>query len=209
VHPAVRGRERELRALADAVRRLADLTVTTDAPAEETAAVAADLSVLADRLARYLPETPVPRYVGTDAGPVVLQERMPYDFVQGPYNPLALPVEITTEPPRALGRARFTTPYEGPPGCVHGAVIAGVFDIVMSVANQLADAAGPTLELSVRYRRPTLLLREALFEAWVVETDGRRTTTEGRIVQDDRITVEATGRFAVLDRDAINRLRDA
>jgi hypothetical protein len=33
----------------------------------------------------------------------------------GLYNPLALPIEMEWQPPRAIGRATFDTPYEGRP----------------------------------------------------------------------------------------------
>jgi acyl-coenzyme A thioesterase PaaI-like protein len=92
-------------------------------------------------------------------------------------------------------------PYEGPPGCVHGAVIAATFDIVLTAANMLAKAPGLTVSLSTRYRRPTRLHVESRFEAWVERVDDRRTYTHGRIVQGDMVTVESEGIFARLQAD--------
>ena len=133
---------------------------------------------------------------------------MIYDVVHGIYNPLALPVEISNDPPRSLGHATFTTPYEGPPGCVHGAVIAGVFDMVLSGACGLVDAGGPTVRLAMTYRRPTLLGVETTFEGWVEQADDRRTHTVGRALQHGEVTVEAEGVFARLSREQIERLRE-
>jgi acyl-coenzyme A thioesterase PaaI-like protein len=206
LHPSVRGRERELGALAVAVRRLVSLTVTSAAPAEATAAAASAVDAVSDGLEPFVPD-PVPYLYVTeapaDAGP---DDIAPFDVVHGEYNPLALPVEITLDPPRAIGRARFTKPYEGPPGCVHGAVLCAVFDMVFTAANRLAHAAGPTVELRVRYRRPTRLGTEAIFEGWVRERQGRLTIAEGRAVQDGEVTLEATGQFLRLPRERVMRL---
>jgi acyl-coenzyme A thioesterase PaaI-like protein len=203
-HPTVRGRAAELGRLTAAVRRLITVSVTSAAPAAETAAAAAQLESVGDQLQRFVPDE-LPYLYVTDAegAPEVLA---PFDVVTGPYNPLALPVEIELDPPRALGHARFTKPYEGPPGCVHGAVLCGVFDMVFTEANRLAQAAGPTVELSVRYRRPTRLDTDTIFEAWVSERHGRITTTVGRTLQNGEVTVEATGRFVRLSRERVMQL---
>ncbi len=113
---------------------------------------------------------------------------------------------MEVEAPKALGHARFTKPYEGPPGCVHGAVLCAVFDMVFTAANRLADAAGPTVELTVRYRRPTRLDVDTTFEGWVSDRAGRITSTEGRALQGGVVTVEASGRFVRLSRERVMRL---
>jgi acyl-coenzyme A thioesterase PaaI-like protein len=198
-HPAVRGREDELGALADAVRRLVALTVTNTAPAAETAALAAELDDIADRLAHHVPDPVPPRHAPVSPGVLSMLEGTPYDPVMGRWHPFALPLElgeVTSDPPRARATACFTTPYEGPPGCVHGAVLAGAFDMVLTAANRaVPDAAGPTIELSVQFRKPTRLGVETVFEAWIAERKGRITTTAGRATQDGVVTVEAIGTF--------------
>jgi acyl-coenzyme A thioesterase PaaI-like protein len=210
-HPAVDGRPAELRALADAIRDLIDATVTTDAPASVTAGVARRVDELTTVLRAYTPETPYPRFVLTPddgAEETPLADRMPFDAVIGAYNPIALPVDVTVVDGKAIGRARFTTPFEGPPGCVQGGVIAATFDIVLSAANRAAQAAGPTVSLTMRYRRPTLLHRDLTVECEVASTDGRRTRSVGRIVQDGEVTVEAEGVFAVIDPKTITAFLD-
>jgi acyl-coenzyme A thioesterase PaaI-like protein len=209
-HPAVDGRAAELRALADAIRDLIDATVTTDAPASVTADVARRVDELTAALREHTPSTPYPRFVFTpdDVEETPLADRMPFDAVVGAYNPIALPVDVTVVDGKAIGRACFTTPFEGPPGCVQGGVIAAAFDIVLSAANRAAQAAGPTVSLTMRYRRPTLLHRDLTVECEVVSTDGRRTRSVGRIVQDDQVTVEAEGVFAVIDPKTIASFRE-
>jgi len=216
-HPGIAGRERPMGELADSVRRLVDLVVTNTAPADVLDKVVSQLHSTADVLAAHVPEQPIPRFVDVPAGlrpeaaSASMGGAMPYDPVVGRYNPIALPVTISFEPPLAIGTACFTTPYEGGPGWVHGAAIAATFDIVLTAANHLSGAAGPTVWLTIRFRRPTLVEVEARFEAEVVASDGRRVTSKGRLVQDGIVCVEAEGEFAVLDtrriRTAAERTR--
>jgi acyl-coenzyme A thioesterase PaaI-like protein len=210
LHPALDGREPQLESLAAEVRRLVALTVTTAAPPELLAEVTAELGLQAARLEAELPQESFPRFVGRDPrapaeGPDI-EKAMPFDVVVGRYNPLALPVKLEIDPPRAIGRGVFTTPYEGAPGCVHGASIAGAFDIVLTAANMLEGAAGPTVRLALRFRRPTLLNQEAYFEGWVRERTERRVHTSGRLVQNGQVAVEAEGEFASLDMGQIASL---
>jgi acyl-coenzyme A thioesterase PaaI-like protein len=209
-HPAVAGREDELGALADAVRRLVALTVTNTAPPAETAALARELDDIADRLSQHVPDPVPPRHAPTIPDHLTMLEGTPYDPVMGRWHPFALPLELgvlTADPPRATATATFTTPYEGPPGCVHGAVLAGAFDMVLTAANRVVpDAAGPTIELSVQFRKPTRLRVETVFEAWIAERKGRITTTAGRATQDGVVTVEAIGTFIHLPYERVRAM---
>jgi hypothetical protein len=209
-HPGLRGRTAEARALADQLRRLVRLSVSTAPSAEQTAQLTAQLAAVADRLEEHLPEVPLPRFLGPpdkgDVAEVPLGGAMPFDLVVGPFNPLALPVRLAFEPPKALGHAVFDVAYEGAPGCVHGGALAATFDIVFTAANALVGSTGPTVRLSLRYRRPTLLGEETVFEGWVTEVRERRVFSLGRIVQGGIVTVEAEGEFAVLDHDGVHRM---
>jgi acyl-coenzyme A thioesterase PaaI-like protein len=209
-HAALKDRGSELAVLVDAVRRLIVASVSTTAAGHVLEESAAGLAAIADLLEADIPAKPFPRFVGRDPtvpaqGPEI-ERAMPFDPVVGRYNPVALPVKIEIDPPRALGRATFTIPYEGAPGCVHGSAIASAFDIVLTAANMLAGAAGPTVSLSLRFRRPTLIGTEAVFEAWVRSRTARRVQTEGRLLQDGIVTVQAEGEFAALDMERIATL---
>ncbi len=102
---------------------------------------------MADELETHLPEVPLPRFMAPDDdGPpkeVPLGGAMPYDVVVGRFNPLALPVVLDFEPPKALGRAVFDVGYEGAPGCVHGAILAAAFDIILTAANAIEGTPAP------------------------------------------------------------------
>jgi hypothetical protein len=198
--------------LTDAVRRLIAGSVTSLAPPDLLADVARRARSLADELEQFVPEEgpePVARFAEEGVGPQGPQgmgAAMPFDVVIGSCNPLAPPIVIDFDPPKALGRAELGAPYEGAPGCVHGAVIAGAFDIVLTAANILTDGAGPTVNLSINYRKPTLIGQEALFEAWVVSQDARRTHSRGHLIQNGVVCVEAVGEFARMQRPSISAM---
>jgi hypothetical protein len=196
--------------MAEQLRRLIRLSVSTAPPPGETAALTAQLAAVADRLEDFVPEVPYPRFVAPppsdEPSEHAMGGSMPFDVIVGPFNPVALPVRLAFEPPRALGYATFGVAYEGAPGCVHGAALAATFDIVLTGANSLVGATGPTVRLAIRYRRPTLINEEAVFEGWVTEVTERRVFSLGRIVQGGIVTVEAEGEFAILDHEGVGKM---
>jgi hypothetical protein len=196
----------EREALADAVRRLMGVTVTSLASPELLTDATATLSSVADRLESHAPAkegVAADRYAvdrPSDNGePLDMAGVMPFDVIIGRCNPVALPLTLEFEPPKAIGHATFTAPYEGAPGCVHGAVLAGAFDLVLTAANVIAGAAGPTVTLSVRYLHPTVIERPARFEGWVTSIEGRRIHSRGQLIQAGVVTVEAVGEFVTMD----------
>jgi acyl-coenzyme A thioesterase PaaI-like protein len=208
-HPALVGRNAEMGELAGAVRRVLAATVTNRAPADLVGEAARRVAAIAADLEGYVPDPPPPvthMAPGPDAGMAGLAERMPFDVVIGRCSPLALPLSLEFDPPFARARGTFTSPYEGPPGCIHGGVIAASFDIALSAAAVIAGAAGPTVSLGLRYRRPTLLREEVVFEAEVERREGARTHTVGRLLQRGEVTVEAQAVFAAIDRDRTRAL---
>ena len=96
------------------------MSVSTAPPAAETARLTARLAALADELETHLPADPLPRFIPPDEdGPpkdVPLGGAMPYDVVVGPFNPVALPVVLDFEPPKALGRGGLRRHLRGGTG---------------------------------------------------------------------------------------------
>jgi len=193
------------RELGRAVRSLNAATVAAVAPPEVLADLAGRVDALAAELAALIPDTgdrPVARYnddpdLPKDAS--ALADRMPYDMIVGAANPVSPPMTIEVDGEKAVCHATFPAPFQGAPGCVHGAALAAAFDIVLTAANMIAGAAGPTVSLTITYKKPTLITRPVVFEGWVTRTEERRTYSQGRVVQDGVVTVEAEGVFAVVD----------
>jgi len=69
-----------------------------------------------------------------------------------------------------LGWVELDRLREGPPGCAHGGVVAGLFDEVMGAGQRLSGwPGGMTAKMTVKYRQPTPLGTGLLFRAWVGE----------------------------------------
>jgi acyl-coenzyme A thioesterase PaaI-like protein len=193
----------ELERLVDGTRQLIDATVVAEAPAAVLATAAADLERILATLRPYMPETRSPRFPEAAATP---EELMPFDPVMGRMSPLAPPITFTWEDPKAIGRVRYGSAYEGPPGCVHGGIIAGAFDQVFNVANLMRGVAGPTARLAMRYRRPTPLHADLRFEGWQERVEGKRVHAAGRLLAGDDVTVEAEGVFVQVPIERIMQM---
>ncbi len=194
--------------LAASIRRLIEVTIGVRAPGEVLDAAADRIDGIAAGLRPHVPDPLPTRYPSAGDATEKPADFFPYDFVLGARNPLAPPVEVEWHDPLAVGRVRLGSAYEGPPGCVHGAVIAAVFDQIFNVANLMSGTAGPTARLELRYRRPTPLFEEIRFEGWVDRVEDRKMYTAGRLLAGDEVTVEASGLFILVPLEKILRMRE-
>lgn len=64
--------------------------------------------------------------------------------------------------------------YQGPPGCVHGGIVALLFDEMLGLANAAAGSVGMTADLRVSYKSPTPLFAPLRFEARQTRVEGRK-----------------------------------
>jgi len=190
-----------LRDAADGVRMLIERLVTADASPDALRAVAEHVRQAVAALAPF-PAGPRRRSVAV-TGTQDPAAMMPFDCMVGPLSPLAPPLAVRWEPPHAVADIAFTAPYEGPPGCVHGGVIAAAFDQVFNVANLMHGTPGPTASLRLRYRRPTPLGAALRFEGWRERVEDRRVHVRGRLLAGDQVTVEAEGTFALVPVERI------
>ena len=126
------------------------------------------------------------------------QEFFPTSPVIGFANPVAPPVVVEAVDGELRGTAFFDYQYEGPPTCVHGGVIAMVFDEMLGAANIMAGSPGMTGTLTIRYRRPTPLRTPLRLEARFMGREGRKIRTYGAIFHEQTLTAEAEGIFVEL-----------
>ncbi|HEV3366723.1 MAG TPA: hypothetical protein VG054_04615, partial [Acidimicrobiales bacterium] len=97
--------------LAAAVRRLMVASVSAAAPPELLADAANRVAALADELSRHVPASgpePTARYADQSVPPSeadTLAAAMPFDMVIGSCNPVALPLTVEFDPPKAIGHA--------------------------------------------------------------------------------------------------------
>ena len=160
----------------------------------------AELVATAGRLVASIDDQP--RISGTPATAAppasLLFERSP---VTGRGNAAAPPLTVDLDGERTIATVTYSETYEGPPGGVHGGVVAATFDEVLGIAQISSGVAGFTGTLNVRFRRITPIHRPIRYEAWVEGREGRkltvraRSTVDGDGDGDDGVLAEASGLF--------------
>ncbi len=183
--------------LADELRRIINRLAVVRPSAEELDRAADVATSFADRL----DELRLQRrsWEVSEAG---LQPRdfIAYSPISGRSNPMAPPVQLHVVPGaddaagkhRIEGEVTFGAAYEGPPGHVHGGLLAAMFDELLGFA-QLSP--GFTARLTINYRKPTPLETPLRLAAWVEHIDGRKRTVLGECHAGDVLVAEAEGLF--------------
>ncbi|TFV85969.1 PaaI family thioesterase [Blastococcus sp. CT_GayMR16] len=183
--------------LGAALRELVDAAVRTEVPIPELAEAALLAREVTGRLRRQSREL---HEIASVDDPEI-GERW-YSPVYGPGNPVAPPMVATDTPDgRATGRVTLGKAHEGPPGLVHGGVVATLLDHVLARAIRAAGRGGLTATITVTYRRPVRLGVPLLATAEMGTTEGRRTTATARLVAEDdpgTTLAEAEGLFVAL-----------
>jgi len=200
------GKWKQKRRLADAMRRVIERLMPSDAPEDELRRAAEALERYADNLKAH----PRLRYShgfaeSANAGDVgAFFDQSP---LIGLANPLAPPIAIEKTGPRsATGTVTFGSAYEGPPGHVHGGFVAAAFDEVLGFVQSLSGRPGMTGTLTVRYRKPTPLHTELRFEAAYTGSERRKLFTEGRVFAGETLCAEAEGVFVSYGRERFEHL---
>jgi hypothetical protein len=181
-------------------RRVAGLILSLDADDPAVAKLIGDLREAERALAGRTPADAAPR-LGADA----TAEQRPYvDHSRdiGSYNPCFPEYEIAVEGRRATGSVTFPLAFEGPPGIVHGGLLATFFDCVVQHHNCDVGVAGKTTSLLLEYRRPTPLEVRLSFEI-DREANERRITSRARLFLGDDTLCTATMEAVAGDRSRL------
>ena len=181
--------------IADAVRQLIDAVMTNEGDdAQLLLDVAAEVDALTARLGAGRDDGPgyAPRSHG---------DYLPRSPVVGEASPLAPRIDWELSDDALDGksgieaRGVFGAPYEGPPGHVHGGMIALAFDEILGIANIAGEHPGMTGRLTIHYRKPTPLFHELHFKAAVDRVEGRRIMSRAELWDGAVLTAEAEGVF--------------
>jgi hypothetical protein len=196
------------RRLAAAVRELAALTATSDAPE----AVLRELAGAAEGMVASLGAHPSRTFRDAFATCKTEEDFLPFadrSLMTGLSNPFAPPMTLSMQGDRAVGCVKFGVTYEGIPGHVHGGMVAAVLDETLGYLAVNHDIGGLTAMLTVRYRAPTPLETELTIDANVVRTDGRKAFVEARILAGEAVTAEAEAVFIAVDRNRMLAVIDS
>ena len=183
------------RRLAQALRKLTNILVTSTPPIEDMNKIAERLELQARQFARE------PRIYGQLAflrdGNHGKRGEVNHELnaLGGWSNPLAPGLNMWFEDKRVLGTVNCGWAYEGPPGHIHGGFVAAIFDQFMGMAQMLGKQPGMTGTLSVRYLRPTPLNVDLSLEAWLERVEGRKTIIAAAMRNGDTVTATCEALF--------------
>lgn len=133
----------------------------------------------------------------------------PYSPIIGRLNPASPPAEFWAEGIEVHGRMNLSAIYAGPPGLVHGGIIAMVFDELLGVVNVVNGRGGYTGTLNVKYHRPTPLMEEIALRAWPSGGEGRKLYASGEMLYDGTVTATAEGVFIRANRQLVDDLKNS
>ena len=193
--------------LAQATRRVLQHSATSLA---EDATIAEAAALIA-KAAEILERGPHGRtYHGTAEGALggAPHGFISYSPVTGPLNALASMVVLDSSDHEITATVTYGSAYEGPPGCLHGGLIAAIFDEVLGFAQALSGAPGMTGRLEVTYRSPTPLHQPLRVTGRFEGIQGRKIMTSGEIHAGDRLCAEAVGTFISVRAEKFAQLNE-
>jgi acyl-coenzyme A thioesterase PaaI-like protein len=178
--------------LTAAVRRLSRIAAASDTGDEALEEIASRLEEVTDRLERDAEASryPLGERLGGPAGMFVSHP------VIGALNPCAPPLAVVPDGTRLTGTATYGTPFEGPPGCVHGGHIAAGFDSMVVMTAGINGLAGFTRSLTIRYRRPAPLSVALVYQGQIESARDRSTIVRVVLRHNDLVCAECTGDVA-------------
>ncbi len=183
------------RRLAQALRELTDVLVTSTPSIAEMEEIAERLELQARQFAKE------PRLFGQMAfqadGNHGKRGEVNHELnaLGGWSNPLAPGLNMWFDGERARGTVNCGWAYEGPPQHIHGGYVAAIFDQFMGMAQILGKQPGMTGRLTVRYHSPTPLNTDLDLEAWVEKVEGRKTIVCAEMRKGDDVTASCEALF--------------
>jgi len=132
--------------------------------------------------------------------------QIPDCVVSGAANPMGFGVDVRREGDQAVSEVALGPAFEGPPGRVHGGVVAAIFDDLM--VHQLSIIGEPafTGRIEVTYRAPTPLGIPLEFRARLERREGRKLYMAATACRsdDDVLVAESTATFIVIPLDGFS-----
>jgi hypothetical protein len=174
---------------AQAIRELVDAGIRTTVPDEEIRRAHREIEAITERLRTSQLPGPYGVRFRTDG-----RGRAWGNAVVGLRNAVAPPLTITPDDRGVRSDFHLGAAYEGPPGSVHGGVLALVLDQMLGEAAGAGGKPGMTATLTLTYRQRTPL-GDLHTSAWIEKVDGIKTWARGEIVGPEGLTVEAEGLF--------------
>lgn len=131
---------------------------------------------------------------------------LPERPVGGPINPAAVPTVVGWDGESRISAEVVIDPqFSGGEGRVHGGVIAGLFDDILSHVVTVLGRPAVTGRLSIAYRAPTPIGVPITIEGRVSRRDERAIVVEGEARHGDTVTATAELTMVLVDRERFAR----
>ncbi len=123
----------------------------------------------------------------------------PYSPLVGLLNPISPPVTMTRVATdnyfEIHGEVTFSAAFNGPPDCVHGGVIAALFDELLGSTCVVNGIGGYTGTLTIVYRTPTPLGTPLHMRGFYDRSERRKVFAKGTLHAGDTLCAQAEGIF--------------
>jgi acyl-coenzyme A thioesterase PaaI-like protein len=139
-----------------------------------------------------------------DSNPAI-DQRASHCFGCGPSNPQGLHLVFTTdtsnpEIPVATAQVQLDRLHEGPPGHIHGGIVATLLDEAMSKLNRPLNVLAMTRHMEVDYLHPVPLYQPLVLTSRHLNREGRKLFHQAEIQRSDgTVLARAKGLFIVVD----------
>ena len=151
-----------------------------------------------------IPDTTRHTPASMDGNPT-LDERANYCFGCGPANPQGLHLVFTTESSAeatiATAHLQLDRLHEGPPGYIHGGIVATLLDEAMSKLNRPLNVIAMTRHMEVDYLHPAPLFQPLVLVSRHLSREGRKLFHQAELQRaDGTVLARAKGVFIVIDQ---------
>ena len=139
-------------------------------------------------------------------GQPTVDERASHCFVCGPDNPQGLHLTFTIDHEKITTTAhvQLTRLHEGPPGYIHGGIIATLMDEAMSKLNRPLNVLAMTRHMEVDYLRPASLHQPLVLIGTHLSRKGRKLYHKAELqLPDGTVLAHAKGLFIALDEKVL------
>ena len=138
-----------------------------------------------------------------------IDERANHCFGCGPSNPQGLHLTFTTDTSHpdaitATAHLQLDRMHEGPPGHIHGGIVAALLDEAMSKLNRPLNVLAMTRHMEIDYLRPAPLHQPLVLISRHLRREGRKIFHHAELQRPDgAVLARATGLFIVIDEKTL------
>jgi acyl-coenzyme A thioesterase PaaI-like protein len=137
-----------------------------------------------------------------------IDERANFCFGCGPANPQGLHLTFTTdvsgESITATSHLQLDRMHEGPPGHIHGGIVAALLDEAMSKLNRPLNVLAMTRHMEVDYLRPAPLYQPLVLVSRHLRREGRKLFHQAELQHPDgTILARGQGLFIAIDEKTL------